>query len=77
MLVINRGYPRTSMRLCWATKVVIQTLTQQEYLWHAGFVVRMLSAIVMATFFSAVVRWIARWRTIAEMQPKVSEEAAS
>ena len=80
MLVINRGaYPRIvdGVYVLERHKVVIQTLTQQEYLWHAGFVVRVLSAIVMATFFSAVVRWIARWRTIAEMQPKVSEEAAS
>lgn len=80
MLVINRGaYPRfvDGAYVLERHKVVIETLTRQQYLWHAGFVVRMLSSIVLALFFSALMRWIARWRTVSVTQPQpVGEEAA-
>ena len=57
-------------------KVVLETLSQQAYLWHASFVVRVLSSIAMAVFFAAVMRWIARWRTVAAGQPQGGEETA-
>lgn len=79
MLVVNRGgYPRLvdGAYVLERHKVVIETLTRQEYLWHASFVVRMLSSIAMAVFFAAVMRWIARWRTVASSQPRAAEETA-
>ncbi len=69
MIAVNRGaYPRIveGAYVLERHKVVIETLTREQYLWHAGFVVRMLSAMVMAVFFGAVTRWVARWRTTAE-----------
>ena len=77
MLVINRGaYPRfvDGAYVLERHKVVIQTLTRQEYLWHAGFVVRMLSGVVMAVFFSALVPCVARWRTVAAASPQHAGE---
>ena len=69
MIAVNRGaYPRImeGAYVLERHKLVIETLTREQYLWHASFVVRMLSAIVMAVFFGAVMRWVARWRTAAE-----------
>ncbi len=82
MIAVNRGaYPRIveGLYVLERHKVVIETLTREQYLWHAGFVVRMLSAIVMALFFGAVTRWVARWRTALEGQQQarpMPEEAA-
>jgi hypothetical protein len=79
MLYINRGaYPRIvdGGYVLERHKVVIETLTRSEYLWHGGFVVRMLSAIVMAVYFGGVMRWIARWRTLAAPQPHQPGEEA-
>lgn len=80
MLYINRGaYPRIvdGVYVLERHKVVIETLTRGEYLWHSGFVVRLLSSIVMAVYFGAVIRWIARWRTLAAHQPQPGEEAVA
>ena len=80
MLVINRGgYPRMieGAYLLVRHKEVIETLTAAEYWWHASFVVRMLSSIVMAVNFAALLRWVARWRTVEESSPvAVSEKVA-
>ncbi len=78
MLAVNQGaYPRIvdGLYVLERHKVVIETLTREQYLWHAGFVVRMLSAIVMALFFGAVTRWVARWRTAVEGQQQARPAA--
>jgi hypothetical protein len=80
MLYINRGaYPRfvDGVYVLERHKVVIETLTRSEYLWRSGFVVRMLSSIVMAVYFGGVMRWIARWRTLAAPHPQAGEEAVA
>lgn len=79
MLVINRaGYPRfvDGAYILERHKVLLETLTREQYLWHTSYVVRMLSAIAMAVFFAGVMRLVARWRTVATVQPTgIAEEA--
>lgn len=80
MLVINQGgYPRLvdGFYVLERQKVVLDVLTYSEYTWHAGFVVRMLSAIVMAVYFAAIMRWVARFRTVGgdELARPMTEEA--
>lgn len=81
MLVINRaGYPRylNGVYVLERHKVLLETLTREQYLYHASYVVRMLSAIAMAVFFAGVMRLVARWRTVAAARPAAAaaEEAA-
>ncbi len=81
MVAVNRGaYPRIveGAYVLERHKVVIETLTREQYLWHASFVVRMLSAIVMAVFFAALTRYAARWRTAQQTAPSaLPEESAA
>jgi hypothetical protein len=82
MLVINQGgYPRLidGFYVLERQKVVLDVLTYSQYMWHAGFVVRMLSSIVMAVYFAAIMRWVARFRTVGagEMALPTTEEATS
>lgn len=68
MLVVNQGgYPRLvdGFYVLERQKVVLDILSYSEYMWHAGFVVRMLSSIVMAVYFAAIMRWVARFRTVS------------
>lgn len=78
MVAVNRGaYPRLveGAYVLERHKVVIETLTRDQYLWHASYVVRMLSAIVMSVCFAAVTRYAARWRTAQQPNP-VAQPAA-
>ena len=82
MLVINQGgYPRLvdGFYVLERQKVVLDVLTYSQYTWHAGYVVRMLSSIVMAVYFAAIMRWVARWRTVgaADVTLPAAEEAVS